>query len=63
MKFAVDKHWDKIAAGFAINEGGGVFMKDGKVQYVGMQVSEKVPANVDVIAKGTSGHASMPAQR
>jgi acetylornithine deacetylase/succinyl-diaminopimelate desuccinylase-like protein len=60
MLFAVDKHWDKIAAGFAINEGGGVFTKNGKTQYVGIQVSEKVPANVDVIAKGTSGHASMP---
>ena len=60
MLFAVDKHRDKIAAGFAINEGGGVFLKDGKPQYIGLQVSEKVPANVDVIAKGTSGHASMP---
>jgi acetylornithine deacetylase/succinyl-diaminopimelate desuccinylase-like protein len=60
MLFAVDKHWDKIAAGYAINEGGGVFTKGGKPQYVGVQVTEKVPANVDVIAKGTSGHASMP---
>ena len=60
MLFAVDKHWDKIAAGYAINEGGGVFTKNGKPQYIGVQVSEKVPANVDVIAKGTSGHASMP---
>ncbi|MGA7855896.1 MAG: M20/M25/M40 family metallo-hydrolase [Candidatus Acidiferrales bacterium] len=60
MLFAVDKHWDKIAAGYAINEGGGVFLKNGKAQYVGVQVSEKVPANVDVIAQGVSGHASMP---
>jgi acetylornithine deacetylase/succinyl-diaminopimelate desuccinylase-like protein len=60
MKFAVEKHWDKIAAGFAINEGGRVVMKDGKVQYVGIQVSEKVPQTVDVIATGTSGHASIP---
>jgi acetylornithine deacetylase/succinyl-diaminopimelate desuccinylase-like protein len=60
MLFAVDKHWDKIAAGYAINEGGGVFTKNGRPQYIGIQVSEKVPANVDVIAKGTSGHASMP---
>ncbi len=60
MLFAVDKHWDKIAAGYAINEGGGVFLKNGKPQYIGIQVSEKVPANVDVIAKGMSGHASMP---
>ena len=60
MKFAVEKHWDKIAAGYAINEGGRVFVKDGKIQYVGIQTSEKVSVNVDVIAKGTSGHGSMP---
>jgi acetylornithine deacetylase/succinyl-diaminopimelate desuccinylase-like protein len=60
MKFAAEKHWDKIAAGYSINEGGRVVLKDGKVQYVGVQASEKVPVNVDVIAKGTSGHASIP---
>ena len=60
MDFAVEKHWDKIAAGFAINEGGRVMLKNGKVQYVGIQASEKVPVNVDVIASGTSGHASVP---
>jgi acetylornithine deacetylase/succinyl-diaminopimelate desuccinylase-like protein len=60
MKFAVEKHWDKIAAGFALNEGGQVFLKDGKVQYVGLQASEKVSMSVDVIATGTSGHASIP---
>src|SRR6202167_4234039 len=27
--FAVDNHWDKIATGFAINEGGHIFAKDG----------------------------------
>src|SRR5271163_854083 len=58
--FAVDKHWDKIAAGFAINEGGHIFAKDGKPQYAAVEVSQKVPANVNVIAKGTTGHASMP---
>ena len=42
MTFAVEKHWDKIAAGFALNEGGRVIVKDGKVQYVGVQASEKV---------------------
>jgi acetylornithine deacetylase/succinyl-diaminopimelate desuccinylase-like protein len=60
IQFAIDKHWDKIAAGFAINEGGDIVLKDGKVQYVGVQASEKVAENVDVIATGTSGHASMP---
>jgi acetylornithine deacetylase/succinyl-diaminopimelate desuccinylase-like protein len=60
MGFAVEKHWDKIAAGFALNEGGQVVQKDGKIQYVGVQASEKVMMNVDVIATGTSGHASVP---
>src|SRR6202047_611400 len=60
MKFAVEKHWDKVAAGFALNEGGHAMMKNGKVQYVGVQASEKVAVNVDVIATGTSGHASIP---
>jgi acetylornithine deacetylase/succinyl-diaminopimelate desuccinylase-like protein len=60
MRFAVEQHWDKIACGFAINEGGQVVQQDGKIQYVAVQVSEKVAENVDVIAKGTSGHASMP---
>lgn len=60
MQFAAEKHWDKIAAGFALNEGSNVAMKDGKVQYVGVQAEEKVSYNVDVIATGTSGHASIP---
>jgi acetylornithine deacetylase/succinyl-diaminopimelate desuccinylase-like protein len=60
MKFAVEKHWDKIAAGFALNEGGHTVLKNGKVQYVGVQATEKVAVNVNVIATGTSGHASIP---
>jgi acetylornithine deacetylase/succinyl-diaminopimelate desuccinylase-like protein len=60
MKFAVEKHWDKIAAGFALNEGGQVVTKNGKPQYIGVQASEKVMENVDVIATGSSGHASVP---
>jgi acetylornithine deacetylase/succinyl-diaminopimelate desuccinylase-like protein len=60
IEFAINKYWDKIAAAFAINEGGRVTVKDAKVQYVGIQASEKIPVNVAVIATGPSGHASMP---
>jgi len=60
MKILIDRHWNKIACGFALNEGGRVLLKSGKVQYVGIQASEKVPYNVAVIASGTSGHASVP---
>jgi len=60
LKILIAKYWDKIAAGFALNEGGRVFVKNGKVQYVGVQVAEKVSANISVTAKGTGGHASTP---
>src|SRR5215467_4158149 len=60
IRMLIAKYWDKFAAGFAINEGGNVFVKNGKVQYVGVQASEKVAVNIAVIARGTSGHASQP---
>jgi acetylornithine deacetylase/succinyl-diaminopimelate desuccinylase-like protein len=60
MKMLIAKYWDKFAAGFAINEGGNVFLRNGKIQYIGVQASEKVAANIAVIAHGTSGHASQP---
>jgi acetylornithine deacetylase/succinyl-diaminopimelate desuccinylase-like protein len=60
IKVLALKYWDKFAAGFAINEGGNVFLKNGKVQYIGLQASEKVSSNITVIARGTSGHASQP---
>ena len=56
----IEKYWDKIACAFALNEGGRVMLQNGKVQYVGIQTSEKVSYNVTVTATGTSGHASIP---
>jgi acetylornithine deacetylase/succinyl-diaminopimelate desuccinylase-like protein len=35
-------------------------LKNGKAQYVGIQASEKISYNVTVVAKGPSGHGSMP---
>ena len=60
IKAVIDRYWDKIACGFALNEGGNVLLQNGKVQYVGVQTSEKVAYNVTVTATGTSGHASVP---
>jgi len=61
MKMLIAKYWDKIAAGYAINEGGKVVLgKDGKVQYVALQASEKVSVNVGLTATGKGGHASTP---
>jgi acetylornithine deacetylase/succinyl-diaminopimelate desuccinylase-like protein len=60
IKTVIEKYWDKIACAYSLNEGGTVMLKGGKVQYVGIQASEKVPYNVTVTAAGTSGHASQP---
>jgi acetylornithine deacetylase/succinyl-diaminopimelate desuccinylase-like protein len=60
IKILISKYWDKFAAGFALNEGGNAVLKNGKVFYVAVQASEKVAVNVSVIARGVSGHASMP---
>ncbi len=60
INFMVQNHWDKIDSEFALNEGGTIHEKDGKVQYVGVATTEKVPRGMTVRAKGTSGHGSMP---
>ena len=60
IRMLISKNWDKIAAGYALNEGGQVVRKNDKVQYVAVQASEKVAVNVVVIAKGPAGHASTP---
>lgn len=60
IEHVIHHHWDKIAAGFALNEGGRVMKRDGRVLYVGVQTSEKIPINVELIARGRSGHASTP---
>ena len=60
IRALAEKHWDKIAAAFCINEGGRTIQRDGKTWYVGVQASEKVSVNYRVTATGTSGHASIP---
>ncbi len=45
---------------FALNEGGRVRVKDGRVHSVNIQTTEKVAYNVAVRALGPSGHGSVP---
>ena len=60
IDFLVDKYWDKIECEFALNEGGDALVKDGKVQYVSVATTEKVPDRMRLVARGISGHGSMP---
>ena len=60
IDFLVAKHWDKIACEYALNEGGRIHELNGKVTYVGVSTTEKIPRPFLISAKGTSGHASRP---
>jgi acetylornithine deacetylase/succinyl-diaminopimelate desuccinylase-like protein len=60
IDFMVSRHWDKIECEFALNEGGRIHARDGKIQYVGVATTEKVPRPILLAAKGTSGHGSRP---
>jgi acetylornithine deacetylase/succinyl-diaminopimelate desuccinylase-like protein len=60
IDFMVEKHWDEIACEYAFNEGGDVVEENGKVQYVAVSTTQKVPRGFSLIAKGTSGHGSAP---
>ncbi len=60
IDFLVANHWDKIACEFALNEGGRIHEVNGKVTYVGVSTTEKVPRPFLISAKGTSGHGSRP---
>jgi acetylornithine deacetylase/succinyl-diaminopimelate desuccinylase-like protein len=47
-------------AEFLINEGGENLLEDGKLKYVGVDVGEKAPFWLHVVARGRPGHGSRP---
>lgn len=61
MRHVVDKHWDEIDCEFALAEGGGGYLNaDGKPHVVHVATTEKVGRGVRLVARGTSGHGSVP---
>jgi acetylornithine deacetylase/succinyl-diaminopimelate desuccinylase-like protein len=62
MQWLVNNHRDLIDAEFALNEGAGVGLKDGKPLRIGVQIGEKVPVNYVLEVKNPGGHSSLPAK-
>lgn len=60
IDFMVEKHWDEIACEYALNEGGEIPEENGKVLYVGVSTTQKVPRGFTLVAHGSSGHGSAP---
>jgi acetylornithine deacetylase/succinyl-diaminopimelate desuccinylase-like protein len=60
IDFMVDQHWEKIDSEYALNEGGVIRVREADVHFVGVSASEKVPRTTRLVARGTSGHGSIP---
>jgi acetylornithine deacetylase/succinyl-diaminopimelate desuccinylase-like protein len=60
IDFLVKEHWPEIQAEYALAEGGLVHSEKGRVRYVEIAATEKVPRGAELVATGTSGHGSRP---
>jgi len=58
--FMVSQHWAEIDAEFCFAEGGGVVRTGGKIQYAAVATTEKIPQGARLVARGISGHGSVP---
>ena len=61
IDWMVENRLDLIGdAEFALNEGGRIRVRDGRIRTVNVQTTEKVPYTVIATARGPSGHGSVP---
>jgi acetylornithine deacetylase/succinyl-diaminopimelate desuccinylase-like protein len=60
MRWLVEHHRDLLAAEFALNEGGGVGVKEGKPFSNNIQTAEKVFQSFWIEARNPGGHSSQP---
>ena len=59
LQWLRDTHWDKINAGYALNEGGGIIQNE-PADLVFAEASTKMYMDIKVTAHGTGVHSSMP---
>ena len=60
IQWLLKNHRDLIDAEFALNEGGGVGLKDGKPIRNSIQTSEKVSVSFQLEVRNSGGHSSVP---
>ncbi|TVR52058.1 MAG: M20/M25/M40 family metallo-hydrolase [Gemmatimonadales bacterium] len=60
IDFMVQEHWGEIASEFCLAEGGGVVLRGGEPVLATIGTLEKIPRTVELIARGPSGHGSVP---
>jgi acetylornithine deacetylase/succinyl-diaminopimelate desuccinylase-like protein len=62
ITWLLKNHRDLIDAEYALNEGAGVVLKDGKPLRVGIQTSEKFSVSYRLQVKNPGGHSSVPSK-
>ena len=62
IQWLIKNRRDLIDAEFALNEGGGVTLKDGKPIIDSVQTSEKIVANYQLEVKNRGGHSAVPSK-
>lgn len=62
IQWLIKNHRDLIDAEFALNEGGGVGLRNGKALRNSIQTSEKVFADYSFEVKNSGGHSSVPSR-
>src|SRR4051812_49343213 len=60
IDYLIKEHWPDIEAEYALAEGGFVHSENGRVRFVEIAATEKVPRRAKLIATGSSGHGSRP---
>ena len=60
IAYMVREHFDEIDAEYCFAEGGGVVRSGGKIQYAAVATTEKISRGARLVARGISGHGSVP---
>jgi acetylornithine deacetylase/succinyl-diaminopimelate desuccinylase-like protein len=60
VQFVVNQHFAEIESEFCLAEGGNAWRENGRMKFSAVQTIEKIPRAVELVARGPSGHASMP---
>ncbi len=60
IRYMVENHAAELDAEFCIAEGGSIVRTEGRIQYGSVQLTEKIPNRVRLVATGVAGHGSVP---
>ncbi len=60
IDWLLEHHGEDLDAEYAINEGGNTVWTDGRVSEIRIQAAEKEYMDIRLVARGSSGHASVP---